>query len=322
MMRWRRLIAGRVMRRSSLCHVALASLVLASCGVDRQQATAPAAETGAAAPVSLEAAFTCLRERRLAVVSAHRGQPDPDAAENALSSLRESLAAGVPILEIDIATARDGTLVLMHDETLDRTTTGNGPVAEKTYNELKSLNIRRDDGRLTDDRVPTLAAALAWGRTAGAYFQLDVKKSTRFADVVAAVHKARMRDRVIVITYNQADAITVHRLDPALLVSVAIDSPADVNALAAQGFNPDRLLAWTGNRDERPDLWRALAGRGIEPLFGTLGRPGARLDDRYIQDGDPSEYRALAQAGVTMIASDRAATAAMALGNDHQRCMR
>lgn len=321
MMRGRRLIADRAMRRSSLLRVALASLVLASCGVDRQQATAPAAETGAA-PVTLEAAFTCLREQRLAVVSAHRGQPDPDAAENALSSLRESLAAGVPILEIDIATTRDGTLVLMHDDTLDRTTTGSGRVAEKTYNELKSLNIRRDDGGLTDDRVPTLAAALTWGRTAGAYFQLDVKKSTRFADVVAAVDKARMRDRVIVITYNQADAITVHRLDPALLVSVAIDSPADVDALAAQGFNPDRLLAWTGNRDERPGLWQALAGRGIEPLFGTLGRPGARLDDRYIQDGDPSEYRALAQAGVTMIASDRAATAATALGNDHQRCMR
>src|SRR5512140_2434361 len=68
----------------------------------------------------------CPREHDLAVVAAHRGQPDQSAAENALSSFKASLAAGVPFLEIDVATTKDGALVLMHDDTLGRTTTGSG----------------------------------------------------------------------------------------------------------------------------------------------------------------------------------------------------
>ena len=70
------------------------------------------------------------------------------------------------------------------------------------------------------------------------------------------------------------------------------------------GLNPAQILAWTGTREERPDLWRSLREAGVEVQFGTLGAEGRRLDDVYAADGDVSEYRDLFRQGVTVIATD------------------
>lgn len=263
----------------------------------------------------------CLREGNLAVVAAHRGQPDPSAAENAMSSFRASLAAGVPFLEIDVATTRDGVLVLMHDDTLDRTTTGTGQVRDRTWAEIRALRIRRPDGVVLPDRVPRFVDVLEWGRKAGAYFELDVKRTTRFADVVAAVRGARMQHRVLVVTYTLTDAQTVHTLDPGLMISVTLETPDAIEAARAV-INPHRMLGWTGTRDPQSRPFAALRAAGIEPIFGTLGRPGQRLDDVYAADGNPSEYRGLVEAGVVMIASDAAVAAQRAIGSGYRACFR
>jgi glycerophosphoryl diester phosphodiesterase len=263
----------------------------------------------------------CLRDEGVAVVAAHRGQPDQTAAENAMSSFRASLAAGIAFLEIDVATTKDGVLVLMHDDTLDRTTTGSGPVAERTWAEIQALRVKRPDGTVLEDRVLTLASVLDWGREAGAHFELDVKRTTRFSDVVDAVRRARMQDRVLVVTYTLADAQTVHRLDPTLMISVTMEKPEDLQAATAV-LAPHRLLGWTGTRDPQSRPFAALRAAGIEPIFGTLGRPGARLDDVYMADGNPSEYADLVTAGVVMIASDNALAAQRVIGTGYRRCFR
>ena len=108
-------------------------------------------------PLDLAVWFDCLRNEHLTVVAAHRGQPDPSAAENAWSSFTASHAAHVPFLEIDVATTRDGVLVLMHDDTLDRTTTGSEQVTEKNWPEIQTLKIKRPDGVILDERVPRFA---------------------------------------------------------------------------------------------------------------------------------------------------------------------
>jgi glycerophosphoryl diester phosphodiesterase len=263
----------------------------------------------------LGARLDCLRERNLALVAAHRGQPDQSAAENAISSFTASLAAGVPFLEVDVATTKDGVLVLMHDDTLDRTTTGSGPVTGHTWTEVEAVRLRRRDGAVLDERVPRFGDVLAWGRRAGAYFELDVKRTTRFADVVNAVHAARMQGRVLVVTYTLADAKIVHALDPGLMISVTMEKAEDL-AAARQAFAPDRMLGWTGTRDPQPRLFAALRAAGVAPIFGTLGH----LDDVFLADGNPSEYLDLVRAGVVMIASDAAVAAQRAIGNGYRAC--
>jgi glycerophosphoryl diester phosphodiesterase len=263
----------------------------------------------------------CLRERHLAVVAAHRGQPDQSAAENALSSFRASLAAGVPFLELDVATTRDGRLVLMHDDTMDRTTTGSGRVDTRSFAEVQKARLKRGDGTVLDEGVPTFAEALAWGRKAKAYFEVDVKPTTKFSDVVAVVQGANMVDRVVIVTYKLGDAVAVHRLDSRLMISVTLDTPEAI-AAARKVIDPNRMLGWTGTSNPGRQPFEALRAAGIEPIFGTLGRPGVRLDDVYLADGDGAEYLALVQAGAVMIASDAAVAAQQAIGSGYRACLK
>jgi glycerophosphoryl diester phosphodiesterase len=93
------------------------------------------------------------------MVAAHRGdwRNEP---ENSLPAIERAIAMGVDIVEIDVQTTRDGHLVLMHDKTLDRTTTGTGKVLHHTLAEIKALHLKNGYGMSTDHRVPTLADAL------------------------------------------------------------------------------------------------------------------------------------------------------------------
>ncbi len=93
------------------------------------------------------------------LVAAHRG----GAAlwpENSLLAFRSALALGVDLLEFDVHLSADGEVVVLHDATLDRTTTGRGPVREATLAALAPLRLRARDGRLTDEPIPTLAQVL------------------------------------------------------------------------------------------------------------------------------------------------------------------
>jgi glycerophosphoryl diester phosphodiesterase len=281
----------------------------------------PAAAPGpSAAQDDLGVRLDCLRQRNVAVVAAHRGQPDQSAAENAISSFTASLAAGVPFLEIDVATTRDGVLVLMHDDTLDRGTTGSGPVVSRTWAEIQALKLKRPDGTVLDERVPRFLDVLEWGRQHGAYFEVDVKRTTKFSDVVDALRKTRMEGRALVVTYTLDDAKTVHALDPRLMISVTMENVGDLEGAKA-AIPADRMLGWTGTGNPQLRPFAALRAAGIEPIFGTLGAPGKRLDDQYLADGNPSEYLDLVRAGVVMIASDAAVAAQRAIGPGFRACL-
>ncbi|NCW45285.1 MAG: glycerophosphodiester phosphodiesterase, partial [Gemmatimonadaceae bacterium] len=71
-------------------------------------------------------------------VIGHRGNR-AHAPENTLPALLEAVAIGVDALEFDVQVTRDGTLVLLHDRTLDRTTDATGPLAARAYAELQAV---------------------------------------------------------------------------------------------------------------------------------------------------------------------------------------
>jgi glycerophosphoryl diester phosphodiesterase len=207
------------------------------------------------------------------------------------------------VLEIDIARTRDGVLVLMRDETVDRTTTGTGRVSDLTLSQLQTLRLKDRDGLALDAGVPTLREALDWsaGRTV---LELDVNNDVPFAEVIAEVREADALDRVIVITYNDDAAVRVHELAPAIMISVSIDAPADLDALVARGVDLTRVLAWTGVEEPDAALNVALARRGVEAMFGTLGNPARSWDDRFLREGR-DQYAKLAATGLALIYSDR-----------------
>jgi glycerophosphoryl diester phosphodiesterase len=90
----------------------------------------------------------------------HRGYPDRF-PENTLPSLEGALEAGCRSLEWDVKVTADGVPVLFHDETLERTTDGEGPLAERTLGELRELDAGAwFHPRFRGTRIPTLREAL------------------------------------------------------------------------------------------------------------------------------------------------------------------
>jgi len=93
------------------------------------------------------------------LVAAHRG----GAAlwpENSLLAFRQALALGVDALEFDLHMTADGEVVVLHDPTLDRTSTAKGPVRELSLADLAPVRLKARDGTVTDERISTFAQVL------------------------------------------------------------------------------------------------------------------------------------------------------------------
>jgi len=268
--------------------------------------------------------FDCLRTNGLGVASAHRGSRDPDGTENSIGAFAQSLRAGIVLIETDVRRTRDGVLVMLHDDDMARTTSGQGRVAELDAAYVTRQRVKDGRGRLTRDRVPTLRAALDWAGRNRAILQLDVKRGVPFGEVVDAVRAARAEDRAAIIVYNVRDATEVARLAPELMISVDTDRMGDAAVLEARGVRADRMLGFTGIAAPDRALFAELRTKGIEPIFGTLGSRDRRLDERYMADGNGSEYADLVRDGAAIIATDRPVDALSALKQarrDGTRCL-
>lgn len=107
------------------------------------------------------------------MVCAHRAYHQ-QAPENSLAAIRTSMELGIDIIEIDVRTTADDSLVLMHDATIDRTTNGSGAVEDLSFAELQRFNLLFGDS-LTHEKIPTLTEALALTKGQEIIVNLDLK---------------------------------------------------------------------------------------------------------------------------------------------------
>ena len=280
-------------------------------------ATAPLLAQSASSQWSLDtrgdlsAFLDCMEAEGRTIVSAHRGGPTPGLPENSIEAMDALLHAAPAIMEIDVAQSSDGVLFLMHDDTLDRTTTGTGEAAAMAWSDLEQLRLRDGSGWTTPYAIPTLEDALRWakGRTA---VQVDFKRSASYQDTIALIRAQEMAQNVVLIAYSVEAARRLHELAPEMLVSLPIDSPGALEDAVVAGIPANRLVAFTGTRLPRPDLYAALDAADVEVIFGTLGR-GDSIDNLIADFGMDERYAELGKAGVDIIATDRAREAAAAL---------
>ena len=233
------------------------------------------------------------------MVSAHRGGPYSGFPENAIATF-EHIASQVPtVIECDIAMTKDSVLVMMHDNSLDRTSTGKGDVIEFTFEELKDLRLVDHEGQVTDFKIPTLDEVLEWAKNK-AVLTLDVKRGVPFEKVIQAVHKNEAGDFAAIITYNARDAALVHELDNSLMISVSIGSEESYQAHRLLGVPDNRMIAFVGVSEPEPSLYKLLHDKGIYSILGVLGN----LDRKAIAQGD-STYLGYIQRGADILATDR-----------------
>ncbi|MBI1361054.1 MAG: glycerophosphodiester phosphodiesterase [Alphaproteobacteria bacterium] len=265
---------------------------------------APAmARTAAPTRTDLKGRMDCLRDHGGIVVIGHRGGPTRDYPPNALESLKRTFHAGTHGMEIDVARSSDGRLYLMHDDTLERSTTGSGTTDGLKWADIQKLQLKT--GRKTTDFHPaSLEAVLDWAVSAGALVELDRKSSVSIASVVDAVRRVHAENSVLMVTYTDAQAEAVHHADPGLFIAATIHSASQLDRLLSHGLPADRLVAWTGDERPDPELWKALRAKGVLSAFGTLGPRGKSLDSAYWSDGDGSEYTDLAAEGLAFVVTD------------------
>lgn len=149
-------------------------------------------------------------DRPEVMVIAHQGGNHlwPD---NTLFAFENALELGVDVLEMDLHITSDEVLVIIHDETVDRTTDGNGAVEQMTLDELKALDAAydwsRDEGTTTPYRgqgikIPTLEEVFQ--AFPGQRMTIEIKKSERSmaAPFCAMIRKYNMQDRVLVASFH------------------------------------------------------------------------------------------------------------------------
>ena len=95
--------------------------------------------------------------------------------ENSMLAFRSALAMGADFLELDVHLSRDGGVVVIHDPTLDRTTTGTGPVREHTLAELQALQLKDRSGAVVPEPPPTLEQVVALAAAGKRQMLLEIK---------------------------------------------------------------------------------------------------------------------------------------------------
>lgn len=292
--------------------LAVSALALAACGQPSDTTATASTETPAAPAESASAPantatlperLDCLRDSGGVLLIGHRGGPTRDYPENAIETFQRTYDAGTRAMEIDIAETKDGHLILMHDDDLERTTTGEGRVSDHTLAEIRALKLETYSNT-TDFSPPTLDEALAWAVQNNALVELDKKPSATYGPIIAAVRAAKAENHVFIITYNDDQAVEVHGQAPDLVITATIGSLDHADRLIARGVKPATLVAWTGTSQPNSELWQGLAARGIESAFGTLGPRSSSLDTRYWKDDDGSEFDALVDGGLPILVTD------------------
>jgi len=129
--------------------------------------------------------------------------------ENSLLAFGHALALGADYLELDVHLSRDGQVMVIHDATLERTTTGSGPVRERTAAELGALFLKDRSGAVTAESVPTLDQVVTLAAAGKRQMLLEIKtdeKRRRYPDieekVFAVLDRYRFTPFAIVMSFE------------------------------------------------------------------------------------------------------------------------
>lgn len=137
------------------------------------------------------------------MVVAHRADWR-EAPENSIMAIKKAMEKGVNMVEIDLALTKDNVLILMHDKTIDRTTTGKGKPSDYTLEEMKKFTLRDGLGVPTQMKVPTLDEVLEVTKDK-IFINLD--KAFDYFDLVYPILKKRnLLDQILfkgAVDYNE-----------------------------------------------------------------------------------------------------------------------
>ena len=229
------------------------------------------------------------------LVVAHRGLL-LDAPENTLANFRACLELGLGF-ELDVQRSKDGQLVCVHDDTVDRTTNGTGKVTELTLDQLKALDAGSwFSSNFRGERIPTLAEVfkvVADFKKADVLIAVDLKgdDSKIEADCVEIAEESEVLDRLLFIGRTIANEDVRRRLrqasDKSHIACVANTSaefskaladahadwfyvrylPSDDEVRQVHAAGKQMFIAGSTVAGLEPGNWQAVARRGVDAIL-------------------------------------------------------
>jgi len=209
---------------------------------------------------------------------AHRGGIVPGYAENTLAAYRRAISIGVDIIEIDLRGSRDGEVIVLHDETLDRTTDGSGMVTDHTLGKLKQLNAGGGES------IPSYTEVLELAAASGVKLLLDIKVSAVLdkEKVVRLTESHRAVLDVIVGVRTLSDLRTFRQLNPNIRTLGFIRRPEDIDDFVAGGVDIIRLWPEWIRADQ--EIVRKVQGLG-KPVWTTAADAPREVLEELIGSG-------------------------------------
>lgn len=245
------------------------------------------------------------------IVVAHRGDWRY-APENSLPAIDNAIKMGVDIVELDIQRTKDGHLILMHDATLDRTTTGKGKVSEWTLDSIRTLKLRNGCAIRTKEIVPTLEEALLHikGR-----ILVNLDKADRYFDeVYALMQKTGTTKQIIMKGGKSADEVKKQfgkYLDDVIYMPIINldkeNAESQINTFV-EVMNPVAFeLLYKKDDNPLPEqLAKSLKGKSLiwyNTLWDTMA--GGHDDDMSLEDPDKGYGYLIDTLGCRIIQTDR-----------------
>lgn len=176
---------------------------------------------------------------RPARVIAHRGASGY-APENTMAAFRTAYDMGADMVELDVYVSADGALVVMHDDTVDRTTDGTGRIEDMTLAQIQKLDAGvKFDAKFTGERVPTLDEVLSWAADK-IEVNIEIKGAGCEPGIVELVRKYNMADKVIVSSFHHEYLAKIRELAPEIPIGALIDDVENLDAIIAV-CHPDAL---------------------------------------------------------------------------------
>lgn len=208
-------------------------------------------------------------------VMAHRGYSGAY-PENTMLSFREAVKVGCDAIEMDVHETRDGRLVVIHDERLDRTTDGTGRICDHTFDELQQVNAAaRFAGKYAPERIPSFDEYCEWASGESVGHNIEIKTDKIYyhdieRKIWATIERYGLEHKVMFSSFNH---FSLRRI---LEIS---GNAVEVGAARARGQHRrlPRLLLRAGGLRLLPPADRAAHGRERARLQGAR-REDERLD--------------------------------------------
>src|ERR1035437_4873932 len=253
-------------------------------------------------------------QKKQVLLSSHRCDWR-NAPENSIAALNSSIKVGVDIDELDLKMTKDSVLIIMHDQTIDRTTTGKGKLQEYTLAEIQKFKLKNGLGRATDNTIPTFKNYL---ETAKGKILIDVDKGyVYFPQVIKLLKETGTLSQAIInindkTTFDEVEARYGKVPDDIILMPIVVyNDKVRAEAVAASYLRHKNTIfqpVWKDDKYITDENLVQFSNKGYGIWFNSLWASlcGGHHDDRAVEQNKPDEtWGWLIAHGATIIQTDR-----------------